>query len=203
MTKTAILNRVGRNYSFMWRMKLVAMMAALWGISGNRALAQNNVGDTEDDYSRAHIAYSGFSVLGINTTQYARAVKCDNYLEPDKKHRRLLIEGEEYLDNGEGNDLVAHDGILTSVNIFSYPKGSVAVVPGQYREVGGGAILYDPGFLHTDRIESSRFKIKFGCKMKWIKCSSWPSHQEICRRLSWPFTGYFEIVECDIELEFF
>ena len=172
-------------------------MLILW-IAGFQLNGWSQSGDTGDDesYGRANLAFSGFSLLGISETAYTRAVKCQNYLEPERRSRKLLINGEEFLDDGVGNDRVANDGILTSTNVYTYKKGELPRPIGFYTPVNK-LLLADESFRHHKGILPDFITIK--CKFFWVSCLSWPVHlRDLCYRLAWPFDGFFEVRECEV-----
>lgn len=157
-------------------------------------------------YIKKNIVLTNLKVLGVNTRQYARCVETVNYLDSDKKLRLAEIKGVQFADNGKGNDLVANDGILTSVDLFMYEQGAAIIPPGEYWPVKEDVLIYDPEFAHEDRLNETTteaiLKIKVKCTLEWVKCSSWPAeHQTLCRELSWPFKGGLK-PHCYIEFEF-
>lgn len=163
----------------------------------NAGLAQVADQDPDEVYCRTHISYSGFCQLGISQTTYAKAMKSQNHFEPDKKTHKFVIDGEEYLDNGEGNDLVRDDGILTSVVTYNYAKGESIIPVGQYRQNGNHLVLTDPLFSHTGSISPDFIRVS--CEMIWVSCSSWPQqYRQVCLDFSWPFRGYLHATRCRV-----
>lgn len=168
------------------------------GIFVGNSYSQGDEIDSDEQYCRENMAFMNPMYLGINESNYARCVRAQNYLEPEKRPGRVVINGVDFLDDGRNNDLVAHDGILTSNHVYGYSKGSAILQPGQYRPVTNDFILYDVIFNHQSRITTD--KIKITCKWVWVKCNSWPQElQQLCYRICWPFNGSFELKECEIE----
>lgn len=162
--------------------------------------SQNDNMDADEEYCRANIAFSNPMILGVTDKNYAHCIRSQNYAEPDKPAGKIVINGVDFLDDGRNNDLIANDGIMTSNQLFTYSKGDVILFPGQYRLSKSNLILYDSIFRHGSQVEPDKFKLS--CKFVWVKCSSWPQeYQRICLRLCWPFTGNFEVTECEFTYE--
>ena len=177
-------------------MKLFVMLMAAILVIEHHGWSQGTDPDQDETYSRANIAFSGFSVLGISDQAYTRAVKSENYLDPEKRHRKLLINGEEFLDDGRGNDRAGNDGILTSTSVYEYKKGMIPWPVGVYTPVNR-LVLTDEGFRYGKAISPDKIIIK--CKFLWVSCESWPpEYRQVCRQISWPFNGIFEVKECEI-----
>ena len=156
--------------------------------------------DADEQYCRANLAFTNPMLLGVNEFNYARCVRSENYLEPDKRGAKVVINGVDFLDDGRNNDLIANDGILTSNQLYSYSKGSIILQAGQYRLSANNFILTDPIFAYTRQIAPDRIKIS--CKFVWVRCSSWPQeYRQICYRMCWPFNGHFQIAECTVSYE--
>ncbi|MBK7562506.1 MAG: hypothetical protein IPP43_04860 [Chitinophagaceae bacterium] len=158
-----------------------------------------------EEYSRAHMALTNFKMLGINKNQFAKCVESVNYLDPSKRHRLTIIEGVQFADDGKNFDLIANDGIMTSVQLSDYTKESVVLPTGIYLPVMNNTIVYDSHFLHVDQISGKSQQpegFSISCKLNWVKCSAWPiPYRQFCRDFSWPFNGGFEIVECTLKFE--
>lgn len=159
--------------------------------------------DTQDyeTYSKANIALTSFKILGINNNQFAKCVESINYLEPSKKHKLVIIEGVQFLDDGNNYDLLANDGIMTSIVLFSYSEEATIIPATEYQKLKKDYIFYDSAFLYKATVNNTPQTEGWGisCKLKWVKCSAWPPpYQSICRQFSWPFNGGFELTECTI-----
>lgn len=159
--------------------------------------------DTQDweTYSRTNIAFTNFKMLGVNKNQFAKCVESVNYLDATKRHKLVIIEGVQFADDGNINDLIANDGILTSAVLTNYSIGVPTIPVGEYRKIKNDMLVYDAAFSHFGKNSNSPQTEGWGisCKLKWVKCSSWPVPlQSICRDLSWPFNGGFELTECTI-----
>lgn len=161
-------------------------------------LAQDDVADYEL-YAKTNIAVTKFRALGVTQKQYVKCLETENYLEPEKKLKFLMIDKAMYADNGLGYDLVADDGILTS-NQLSYYTGSGYLLPGTYKETTYfDEVVADELFAYRSNL-TERISIK--CKLKWVKCSDLPPGPErtVCQLAGWPFGG-FTIVDCDIIID--
>jgi len=158
--------------------------------------SDNNVYD--ENYARAHIAYTDFSRLGLSPTSFTHCVKAVNFLEAGKVPGIVTINGEEFRDDGVNNDRIAHDGILTSVKVYAYEKGAPVLSIGNVQPPDNSKFVFDEGFQHESTIpESFAFSIK--CKFKWVSCDTWPENiRSLCLRFSWPFHGYWAVDECEV-----
>lgn len=176
---------------------LTSIFLSVLGFSFLSLNSYSQAGDSSDDesYCRANIAFQNPMVLGVTESGYAKCIKSQNYLDPGKPGKRVVINGDEFSDDGRNHDLADGDGILTSTQLFNYDKGEIPVPRGQYRLSNSNLILYDNEFKHSGKIEANRITVS--CKFTWVKCSSWPrEYQELCYRLCWPFKGNFEVTEC-------
>jgi hypothetical protein len=137
-------------------------------------------------------------------------VKQVNYLEPGKTGKRVTINGTDFLDDGQGYDRVANDGILTSKGLFDYSSNIMPLPPAIYQDIKNKTTIYDDSFAHVDKLNESTDgkgitinKFKVSCTFVWVGCNTWPSNiRNLCFELSWPFTGYFTVTKCDIGYEF-
>lgn len=153
-----------------------------------------------ENYVRSNIAISKFKVLGVNRKQYAKCLQTENFLEPESQLKYVVIDKTTFADDGNGYDLKAGDGILTSTELFTYTKGA-PVEGGTYQETAEyHTIITDPLFEHTSEAgRSSSIGIK--CKTKFVPCNqlSEPAHQWLCNWAGWP---YGEIIFYDCQIDF-
>lgn len=156
-------------------------------------------------YVKRNVAMTHFKFLGINAKQYAKCLETVNYLEPEKRIRLVMIDREEYADDGQGFDLVANDGILTSKQAVNYSTGQTVIAIGHYTPALNNPLVHDPLFAHTDRVNGvmGKFGIKIKCNVSWESCNDWPPHlQQLCKDITWPFSGGLSITKCSVELTF-
>lgn len=168
-----------------------------------QAYSQNDSGDDMESYWKKNIAISKFKILGVNQKQYAKCLETENYFEPDKKLKFLIIDKTSFADDGQGYDLNAGDGILTSNQLFSY-TGNGYVLQGSYQESPDhNSILADEHFeYHNNASLAEKLKIIIGCKFKWVPCSQMSYWQAVaCNAMGWPH-GSFRITECELKIEF-
>ncbi len=164
--------------------------------------------ENEESYCRANIAITDFQLLGVTSAQYAKCVKAINYLEPGKKGKRVSINGTDFIDDGLNYDHVANDGILTATRLFNYSSDQTPLPAGIYQDIKNKTAVFDDSFAHVSKLNESSagkgegvniFKIK--CTFDWVSCNSWPPNvRSLCFSTSWPFTGYFTITKCEIEI---
>ena len=149
--------------------------------------------DPDETYVKQNIGLTNFKILGISRKQYAKCLESMNFLEPQKKLRYTVTEKVEFADDGQGYDLVANDGIMTSKVLFYYEQGTPYADPGQYLSPKENPFVHDRLFAHT----TSKISVSVDCDVRWIKCSEWPSNlQNICKSFSWPFKGYLDFSNC-------
>lgn len=163
--------------------------------------AQDDITD-EGNYFKSNVAVTKFRILGINDKQYAKCVETENFLDPDKKLRFLVIGKTSFADDGQGYDLVAGDGILTSNQVFNYTNNRF-VTPNTYQESPDyNSILADELFRHHEDGTAGKFKIIISCKFKWVPCSQMSYWQAMaCNAMAPPY-GSFVVTECEIKIEF-
>lgn len=182
---------------------LFGLGAILFASLSFQAFSQNDIGDDMESYWKKNIAISKFKILGVNQKQYAKCLETENYFEPDKNLKFLLLDKTSFADDGQGYDLKAGDGILTSNQLFAYTSNSY-VLQGSYQaSPDHDAILADEQFAHqTNNGLAEKFKIIFSCKFKWVPCSEMSYWQAIaCNAMGWPH-GSFRITECELKIEF-
>lgn len=156
----------------------------------------------EENYVKKNVALTKFKILGVNAKAYAKCIESQNFAETSRQIRYTELEKVEFVDNGEDYDLVANDGIMTSKTLFGY-EGQPVLSPGEYKEVRTNVGIHDPQFEHVQKLSTQEGKIKvlFTCGFYWKPCSAWPpAAQNICRRLSWPFSGGLVVHNCSVEV---
>jgi hypothetical protein len=164
--------------------------------------AQVDVNDA-GSYFKTNVAISKFRILGINQKQYAKCVETENFLEPEKRLKFLVIDKTSFADDGQGYDLKADDGVLTSNQLFNYTENRFVAVNSYQESPDYNSILADEHFAFYDNgSHSGKFKIIIGCKFKWVPCSQMSYFQAIaCNAVGWPW-GSFMITECEVKIEF-
>ena len=176
----------------------------LWSIGSYQAFSQNDQLAEFEAYGKAHIAFTNFKLLGVSISEFAKCVESINYLDPSKTLRIAKIDGVFFADDGNNYDLVANDGILTSMVLFKYAMATQIVEIGDYRMIKNNTTIYDVDFKHKEMIDSQMKSIGFSitCKFVYVPCSSWPPPiQRLCMQFSWPFVGSYEVTECEIKFE--
>lgn len=180
----------------------VLTLSAAWLICTSFTTVLHAQDDTVDDwgsYVKSNVAVSKFRILGVTPKQYAKCLETENYFEPEKKLKFLVIDKTIFSDDGQGYDLKADDGILTSNQLFYY-SGRSRVIPGDYKESPDyNQLLAADEFVYRPELTE---KLIIRCKFKWNKCKDFPTPQQvlICQIAGWPFGG-FEILECEITFE--
>lgn len=165
----------------------------------NTLHAQDDTIEDWGSYVKSNIAVSKFRILGVTPKQYAKCLETENFYEPEKRLKFLVIGKTTFTDDGQGYDLKADDGILTSNQLFYY-SSRANLLPGEYKETPDfNELLADEEFAY--RPETTE-KLIIRCKFKWTKCKdlSTPQQALICQIAGWPFGG-FEILECEITFE--
>jgi hypothetical protein len=82
--------------------------------------AQDDTIEDWGSYVKSNIAVSKFRILGVTPKQYAKCLETENFYEPEKRLKFLVIGKTIFTDDGQGYDLKADDGILTSKQLFYY-----------------------------------------------------------------------------------
>ncbi len=178
-----------------------AILIIALGLYSEKIFAQEIEPQSDESYCKANVAITNFKILGVSTTKYARCAEAINFLEKSKRVRMVKIDGVEFVDNGEDNDLVADDGIMTSRVLFDYARDGGNVPIGQYVVTRDNSIVYDASFAHVSKINTGMTagKISIACDVYWESCDSWPpAYQSLCRRFTWPFSGSIVIANCRI-----
>lgn len=181
-----------------FNVKKMILMAFISAVSLT-VMAQENDNMYNDVYCRQNIAFSDFRLLGVSNSQFAKCVTAKNYQDAALKIKMVTIEGVDFVDTGEGYDLAANDGILTSKTTFNYESGQQNTEIGQYKDVKGVGIVFDNSFAHISKVPGAEGKLSVACNFSWVNCNSWPpAYQSICNSITWPFSGYLNISNCRI-----
>ena len=154
----------------------------------------------EGEYFRKNVALTEFSRLGVNAKQFARCLKVVNFLEADRLLNVLKMGKMEFKDDGQGYDLVANDGILTSLTLDYYDPGDEVLPVGSYAYPKDEYLVHDPQFEHlaTEKLPLPRLRIS--CKTRWVPCSQMPHPiNVICQEMGPPY-GSLEFYDCHWEL---
>ena len=170
-----------------------------------QSFSQDDEIQAAESYCKANIAFTNFKLLGVSNNEFAKCVESINYLDASKTLSIAMIDDVVFADDGNNNDLIAKDGILTSTVLFKYTKGTPIVDIGAYRMIKNNRTIYDVAIMDTGMIDSQMKSLGFSisCKFVWVSCSAWPPQiQKICRQLSWPFTGGFNVTECTIGITY-
>ena len=167
----------------------------------SNTFAQDVAVEDNGDYVKSNIAVSHFKILGVTRKQYARCIETENYLEPDKKLKFLVVDKTSFADDGQGYDLKEGDGILTSTELSSYNSAGY-VLPGDYKESEDyNTVIADESFAFYNTVNQAG-KIKVICRFKWVPCNqmSNPGQIWLCNWAGWPY-GSFVVTDCEIHWE--
>lgn len=179
--------------------KLLKLAFILFAFPGTAqlSLAQAVNENDPEAYSRAHIAFTDFKLLGVSESEYAKCVESVNYLEPLKRHKLVIIGDEIFVDDGQNYDLVANDGILTSSILSKYAEGILPIEPGKYRHVKQRIIIHDASF-EEGKNSGIEGKLSVECNIVWLSCGQMTGiHQILCKIIGWPW-GIFILKDCKI-----
>lgn len=169
-------------------------------LASGSSKAQSTSFQTDPVYFQKNLALTNFVRLGVDGQTFARCVRAVNYLEPAITPKLARLKGEEFRDDGQGFDLRANDGILTSVKSFSYLKGETVIPAGQYQKSASEYVVHDELFEHigTERLPFPGIRIR--CKARTIFCSDLPEPaRTFCYRLGPPYSS-IEFYDCEIEI---
>ena len=188
-----ISNRVGRKTNSM-RNIILCIIQAL--VVTQLALAQSDEEEDYGNYCRENIALTQFRLLGVDEVSYAKCVSSENFLEPGRRLPTVNIDGTLYVDDGTKNDLVAGDGVMTSVDRYKYESASQHIQPGQYQPTGPDNYVVDEAFRHSEKVGEAGRGLIISCRFRWVRCRDMPQPDRfICFAGGWPY-GSFQLVEC-------
>lgn len=89
--------------------------------------------------------------------QFAKQIHLKNFDSKLKIEKLLGINGNEFTDDGQNNDLTAGDGIYTSVAVYDKTTNDSAI---------GGVLISDEFQYSNELFGTSKFSIK--CKIRRI-----------------------------------
>lgn len=86
----------------------------------NYSNQDDNIELSSSDFFKQNISIFDARVRSVSNEQYVREMYLVNFSERAWDKTSIGFEGYLFEDNGSGNDLLANDGIYTSVEIFKH-----------------------------------------------------------------------------------
>lgn len=107
-----------------------------------------------ESFFRKNIAIIDARVRSINKEKFVREVYLANFSKQEWDKDSIGIEGYPFSDNGMGNDLVAKDGIFTSLEEYYYSEEENVEYNGKYLKDSFLDTVYRSiEFQHQDELE--------------------------------------------------
>ena len=104
-----------------------------------------------EEFSQKNVSFFDARIRSINETQYVRELYFVNFSDVELRIDNTYFEGRQYSDNGEGLDLVANDGIFTSIDLFQYNERVQYDSSNPNRSVLDRPIV-SPNFIHYEKL---------------------------------------------------
>ena len=184
-------------------LKILSLPLMLILACGLTASGQDDVGENvsgDEAYYKKNTALTEFSRLGVNAKQFAKCLRVVNYLDADRRLNVLKMGKLEFKDDGQGYDLVANDGILTSVDLAFYEPGEQVLPAGSYAYPKEEYLVHDPLFEHLSTAKVPLPRLRIACRTRWVPCSQMPHPINIiCQEMGPPY-GSLEFYDCHFEL---
>ncbi|NOU19653.1 MAG: hypothetical protein HOO91_19015 [Bacteroidales bacterium] len=73
-----------------------------------------------EEFSKKNVAFYDARIRSINKTSYVRELYFKNFSDEPLRVQTTYFNEDIFVDNGQGNDLVANDGVFTSTEVFSH-----------------------------------------------------------------------------------
>ena len=166
----------------------------------NLAQAQRGGADGGSDPFSEHVAFTGFFTRNLSSGVYVREIKLVDFSGGRILPVGFGVLGTTFADNGQGNDLVAGDGLYTSTDTYAITAAK-AGNPVDVSVSASNQIVVDESFQHDSQLESDeyRVKVKVKCKIKKCRC---PCGNMTCPACEWWGWSCIEWEWCEIEVEF-
>lgn len=83
-------------------------------------LANAQQTEIDADFFKENIAITNAYVRSIDEKQYVKELQLQNFSEEKFSVQKLSFQDIKFADDGKENDLIANDGIYTSIEIFNH-----------------------------------------------------------------------------------
>ena len=106
-------------------------------------------------------------VRTLNETTFVKELYLANFSNKSWDRNQIGFDNLVFQDNGEGNDLVANDGIFTSIKAFNFNDKISYDKNDEILSVMNTSVV-SPDFRHTDKL--NELKSKHNIKKHSFKC---------------------------------
>lgn len=112
-------------------------------------------------FFKENISIFDARVRSLNETSFVKELYLANFSEKNWDRNQIGFDNIAFQDNGKGNDLVANDGIFTSVETFNFNTEIIYRKGVEVLSVMDVSIT-DPEFKHSDKLKKlkSEYKVK-------------------------------------------
>lgn len=128
------------------------------------------------EYYKENVSLFDARVRSLLNENYVQELYFADFGETPRMPAYVNFNNEQYVDNGEGFDLKAGDGIYTSVRSFlnekfTFKEGAI------YTSVLDAPMLYHDEFTHLDKLNAlsqayELRKLDFGNRVDIVSCSA-------------------------------
>jgi len=132
-----------------------------------------------------NIAFTNLNKLKLNETEFVYELTFQNFGESDILPEGFGFNNLTIMDNGEGNDRIANDGIYTSLEQFSIAELGLKV---QFEPI------CDEKFKHKKEIGISNEKI-LSCEFQPCGCPCSDGTCPACTNFGW---SCWELISCTV-----
>ncbi|MBP9793713.1 MAG: hypothetical protein KBC56_06915 [Flavobacterium sp.] len=122
-------------------------------------------------------------------TKSARTFTLVNYESAYKLLPYYVLNGVDFTDDGKYNDVIAGDGIYTSVELLPNVKSKTDL---------SEIYLMSDKFRYGDNLTSAKGKIKVGCKIRYVRKGKSLLGDDCATNCC----GCIEFYDCEISIEF-
>lgn len=99
---------------------ICCLMIALSSCNDDAAIETTVSQITLEDFSQKNVSFFDARIRSVDEENYVRELYFANFSEEDLRVSNTYYDGVQYSDLGTGNDLIANDGIFTSVDKFQH-----------------------------------------------------------------------------------
>lgn len=146
-----------------------------------------------ETYLRDNFALLNVKAVKVADTLYVVQVTAQDFNTNDNSQINMFsLENDIFMDNGQGNDITANDGIYTSYDKYPTNVNSADTVIMQDK------YLVDPSFKHMSSIQS-KFGLGYSCDIH--RCTCHECHCRACA-YTWAPPWCFAIDNCSWTIGF-
>lgn len=151
------------------------------------------------DPVREHVAITASYTRNLNAKSYVKELKLVNFSSLDLLPAGFGLREVTYADNGQNYDLVAGDGLYTSVEKFEItPRQAVNPVGVSVPVLS--SIVVDNAFQHDNELAKGEYGRKIIIKCNLRKCGC-PCKTFTCNACIWWGWSCWALDECSITVE--